>query len=1014
MNEPSSIIVTHPTMIASMSMVEDYTKNVMNNLLDPFFTDHSVQHCHRITKIIDSILLQNNKTDLLSEIERYILRCSILLHDIGMQSNIGIQDSFQRRDIHHLKSSEIINDQWERIGLIEQFVPIIALVAKGHRGNIDEEYDDKIIGTFQSVRCDLLASLLYLGDELDITYERVDIRRQSLIDAEEESALHFFKHYYTQGINIQDNRCLSIVFRYPNGRTNQYHPLFAKNVIDKINNIILKLTPILQDKHRIIVILRDEDIKVTENPALESVNPDLFLRISSLSLGIKSFTFLDRIKFNEFKGDIDAELFYKGNIRWADIVNELDIRRDAYNYIMKSIVELHSISMSNRTFTCLLISGAGGAGKTTLLNRLAYDSIGKTEFEKINLLWHNLGKDFNINELRSLFFENQSPVIVFADGFNIVSIIEEIHHYINDNGTPNFPLTLIFAARLNEWTDAGGPSIPFNSFVETQLDKLTENEIIELLEKLEAHDQLYQLAYLKPQERLDTLRSKSDYQLLVAMLEATRGRRFEEIVIDEYQNIRRGFPSAAIAYEFVCLFYIYDVMIPLELLITLVQCCDNDEFESKVLKHTHLVIVRDNNIRNKIYYRPRHKEIAKILIDNLEEYRGNQKRLKKLLYILRILDVTDRSQRYVIINFLNNLVSDVKKNKPRAEYVDSMEEIRSFIIVAGYTINLLCKEALRGNYIGELISWSRLFRELRLTTENLAVLEYIVSIDRYSKVSNYLLAKLLIKSKSRRYSSLEIADYFKHSFLGGNRDIYFLYDYMSYCLKHGLNNHLDSLVDSFYDFVAYTDDDNKLRIRLEAIIKGYKRNKDKDALADKFSDINQNLTITKELSVADELAYIDFIESMNVKETLKNYIEYLITIDPNRPKSVLLRIAHTAAKIVGEESTAIQYYKEIFDKYIGPNLCEEDFEIIFEFATFAKNKKLQSKEINYKLFRLCKQLKPFNLKVYVEFAIYAISMDDGKFAMGLLEEGLSVATKISKYDSLDANEMKKLLYGLSN
>lgn len=1009
MTDHPSLKITDARLHASLLQVYEYADEIMKDFIEPHFTDHGVGHLERILKMIDLLLTQNDQQDLLSERERYVLVCGVLLHDIGMQYEVGEPEPGTRRGIHHRLASQIISDKSKDIGLNEDLVKMIALVAEGHRGKIDERYKPQTFGTGEIVRCDLLASLLYLCDELDISHERTSAKKKAYLDFDVESELHFFKHYYVQGVGIGPDRCLHIAFRYPKERGEQYHPIFSKMVLTKIEETIKEVTPVLQEKYGVFLALRNEDVSVEEIETLLPINPSLFEEISSLARGVRNYRFLKSMRFKEMKGDINAELFYKGNVRWADIVNELDIPREQDHDISDVLDQLYATTCSKQAFTCLLICGEGGSGKSTSLMKLAYETKDNPKYSEADLLWLPPDCDFVFAELLLLHNATRKPVIIFMDGMNIYERVDSILEQVSHEAFGKYPIMVVIAARLNEWENAGGKKIAFHECRQIQLGTLVDVEIEALLGKLEEHNQLYELAHLPPTERTQRLKSKSEGQLLVAMLEATHGKRFHEIILDEYHNLKSRFPEAAKAYELINLFYIYNVLIPQELLITLIQCTDETDFENTVIEHTKLVIIRDRSARYGTFYRPRHREIAAVLVNKLPDYQIGPRRLKRVAIVLRSIFVADRHQRYVILNFLNNYVTSIIKTIPKSEYQDRMDETRDFMKVNSARFQNLHDCAERGGFTSELIEWARLYRELRLIFENIGVLERIVRIEPFDKRANYYLAKLLSRTSAARDNPEKIAGYYHNSFMGGNRRTRFLYEYLEFCLKQSLFDHLDPIIDSFKDFISYTSEEEDLKDKLKALIAGYKLNKDRSQMVRQFVEIASHVSASKDLSLSDELAYIDLVESGDPKTRLERYEQHLLTIFPSRPRGILLRIAHTATVIRGEEEKAIRFFAELFETYVRRDPQPEDFDVVFEYVTFAANRNLQTKPTNYGLFKMCKKMKPTDLRTYVVFGSYAMENGDRGLAREIVTEGIDMSKRLDRFDSPTAESLKRIL-----
>lgn len=98
------------------------------------------------------------------------------------------------------------------------------------------------------------------------------------------------------------------------------------------------------------------------------------------------------------------------------------------------------------------------------------------------------------------------------------------------------PVTFIVAVRSNEWNSSNGTMklIPAEEYT---LGDLSHDEADMLCSLLEEHGCLGELAHLSHAERVDTLMSNHERQLLVTLHEATLGADLRKILRDEYRNI---------------------------------------------------------------------------------------------------------------------------------------------------------------------------------------------------------------------------------------------------------------------------------------------------------------------------------------------------------------------------------------------------------------------------------------------------------------------------------------------
>lgn len=194
------------------------------------FTDHSISHSERILRQLDSLTKDLMSTEnRLNEYELFVLITSVYLHDIGMQfDNIDILDKELAEKIKNSNPDEFINNirkyhatiskNWilESINCNKSFRKIyfgnerlgefISEIVESHTIDLKKElsrYESKYFGD-KEIRLNLLACLLSLGDVLDLDHRRVDFERLKHIKLDEESKIHWYKHYYIDGVVLKD------------------------------------------------------------------------------------------------------------------------------------------------------------------------------------------------------------------------------------------------------------------------------------------------------------------------------------------------------------------------------------------------------------------------------------------------------------------------------------------------------------------------------------------------------------------------------------------------------------------------------------------------------------------------------------------------------------------------------------------------------------------------------------------------------------------------------------------
>lgn len=216
-----------------IDIVYSRAKDILNSPIHLHYTDHSTEHSERILSVIDKLV---GDEEFLSDEEKFILVCAVILHDIGMQTpnyaDLGTlpldMDALEKiRVKHHEFSEKMIIDSVDLnfsdryyLGLDSkrEFVDDIALVAKYHRKLDINILGDDVIGD-KIIRLKLLSSLIRLGDCLDIDFRRVRIDRLKIFPISTESKFFWFGHHYVKGLTII-NRCIQIYFNFPDDYKN--------------------------------------------------------------------------------------------------------------------------------------------------------------------------------------------------------------------------------------------------------------------------------------------------------------------------------------------------------------------------------------------------------------------------------------------------------------------------------------------------------------------------------------------------------------------------------------------------------------------------------------------------------------------------------------------------------------------------------------------------------------------------------------------------------------------------
>jgi len=218
--------------------------------------------------------------------------------------------------------------------------------------------------------------------------------------------------------------------------------------------------------------------------------------------------------------------FYKGfRPSWKDIVEEIPARLDI---LQKSI----TIVLSQFRASALLpIVGPAGSGKTTLLMQLCYDL---STTEGVDVFYINQPIDDLAETLEAI--ENSSSadkVIVGMDNIDFSSDqLKEVF------GSKRLQKTMLLGAeRENIWKKKTRNNLGAFSIGELVVDQFTRNDASRILAKLELFGSWTRLGQMSEKARISELVDRAQSQLLIALLEATFGLGYGQIIASDYSSL---------------------------------------------------------------------------------------------------------------------------------------------------------------------------------------------------------------------------------------------------------------------------------------------------------------------------------------------------------------------------------------------------------------------------------------------------------------------------------------------
>lgn len=296
--------------------------------------------------------------------------------------------------------------------------------------------------------------------------------------------------------------------------------------------------------------------------------------------------------------------FYKGlDIDWGGIQQELDIKRRVGDTIIMDAVIESDLNGVN-TF---LLKGYAGSGKTVLLKRIAWYTANELESTVVRL---RDGAMLRPSLIKELALKCDRRLILIID--DAISHVDEMLKLYRAFEYESADISIITSARNNEWNRFGSE---LDQYVksEYELSTLSEREISELIEKLSQFNCLGNFKTEQADRIRDHFSLTSDRQLLVALHEATAGKPFEEIVLDEYRHITPS--EAQILYMDVCTLNRLNVPVRVGL-ISRISGIGIEEFRKRFLAPLeHVVKVYLDHSSRDYAYVARHPLIAKFVFE---------------------------------------------------------------------------------------------------------------------------------------------------------------------------------------------------------------------------------------------------------------------------------------------------------------------------------------------------------------------------------------------------------------
>ncbi len=237
--------------------------------------------------------------------------------------------------------------------------------------------------------------------------------------------------------------------------------------------------------------------------------------------------------------------------QWADVSDGFAIARSCERDIVNCL--------SSGEVRALIITGTAGNGKSTVMRRLALSmqAAGK------RVLWLRDDAPGTLAEIRAAALAEPADAAVFIDhaqrfrrkGVELIRAIA---------GTPTAPYVVAAIHSTSFEELQVEPALYGVKFQTVAVPNLDDREIDDLIDSLQRANRLGRLTGMTAEQRRAEFRRRAHRQLLVAMLEATSGQRFEEKIESECRGLP---PELALAYMTTVLATLNHYELPRDLLL---------------------------------------------------------------------------------------------------------------------------------------------------------------------------------------------------------------------------------------------------------------------------------------------------------------------------------------------------------------------------------------------------------------------------------------------------------------
>lgn len=461
-----------------------------------------------------------------------------------------------------------------------------------------------------------------------------------------------------------------------------------------------------------------------DNPPTESLLKFLSTDAEYLHSGIKS-------------KESDAKNFYKGFCEdWDPIIRNLDVQRSLKDRILEDTIINEKFNSADGVYL-FCISGYAGSGKSVLLRRISWEAA--ITFEKL-VIYLNQAFTINSEAIVELYNYAKERIYLIIDDCLINE--QSVNFLVNRLKDEKVPVTIISSANTNKLNESNLQS-QFNKIY--TLTYLKEREIEDLLDKLKLHRCLGFLERMSREEQKNALSERANRVLLVALHEATSGKNFEEIILNEYKGISN--PSARSLYLTVAILHKLGSYARAGL-INRVHEVGFREFERVFFKPLEYIVLSEMHYGiNDYVYKTRHPLIADMIFNLV--LHDQQERFDEYVRLLSHLNVDYNSDKSTFMS--------LTKAKQLHESFSDIGKVRTLYDIAE-----------RNNPDNPKLLQQRAIYEMTAPGGNHInaekYLKEALEIDPKDPLINHTLAESYLKKAESRSNYLEINAYLSEAY----------------------------------------------------------------------------------------------------------------------------------------------------------------------------------------------------------------------------------------------------------